>query len=401
MNDEPSVITAVNPGIEDGQPLAQLLKLGPSAQMYGSLAAVLAGFAFTALVLYLGRQNHRTGVHGPEQPSGKYRHINPASIVKTLFYAMCTLTICAFLYARLAGESVASGRVLLGMSLFGMVLAPAVLSLFYALNMVMVTHQVTRSSAEATRWVVAAAGPAVVISLLADLLDTAWQSGCGGTCAPWLSPRWWCVGIALVFLVVGMLITVPVIRRVTRLRRPVRWLLRREPIQAVADLLLTRPHFPALISVVLALMIGFGTIWSGRMSAADADGFDPRYWVHPVLVLTAMVMAAFAFATGSILNPARTERPRRKWVGDRWLDFAVVTGMPRVRVVDVDTGQVLGTVVGFDAERLKLLKPWNAISALWLTDHPEDVEEAKEEAIKVLKKHQEQRPQATDRMRLG
>ena len=132
--------------------------------MYGSLAAVLAGFAFTALVLYLGRQIPRTGAHGPEQASGKYRHINPASIVKTLFYAMCTLTICAFLYARLAGESVASGRVLLSMSLSGMVLAPAVLSLFYALNLEMVTHGVTRSSAEGTRWVVAAAGPAVVIS---------------------------------------------------------------------------------------------------------------------------------------------------------------------------------------------------------------------------------------------
>ncbi|WP_205325030.1 hypothetical protein [Glycomyces sp. YM15] len=396
MNDEPSVITTVNSGLEDGRSLEPSLQLGPTAQMYGSLAAVLAGFAFTALVLYLGRQNRHSGAHDPRLRSGKYRHINPSSIVKTLFYAMCTLTICAFLYARLAGESVASGRVLLGMSLSAMVLAPAVLSLFYALNLVMVTHEVTRSSAEATRWVVAAAGPAVVIGLMADLLDTAWRSGCGGTCTPWLSPRWWCAWVALLFLVVGMLVTVPVIRRASRLGRPVRWLLRREPIQAAADLLLSRPHFPALISVSLALIIGVGTIWSGRMSAVDADAFDPRYWVHPVLVLTAMVMATFAFATGSILSPARTERPRRIRVGDRWLDFAVVTGMPRVRVVDVGTGQVLGTVVGFKAERPKLLKPWNAISALWLTDHPEDVEKAKETARSVLDRYQRRQAQAVD-----
>lgn len=151
---------------------------GPSAQMYGSLAAVLAGFAFTALVLYLGRQDSHPG-GGTDTDDG---HIAPKFIVKTLFYAMSSLMICSFLYAHLASEAQLPHGALLGMSLSGLVFGPGVLSLFYALNLVMVNHAVTRSAAESTRWVVAAVGPSVIISLLTDLFDRAWDDACGAAC---------------------------------------------------------------------------------------------------------------------------------------------------------------------------------------------------------------------------
>lgn len=359
---------------EHVQPMAQVVNLGPPAQMYGSLAAVLAGFAFTALILYLERQDPGPREQEPDSSSTKYGHINPSSIVKTLFYAMCALTVCAFLYSRLAGESVTSGRVLLGLSLYGMVLGGAVLSLFYALNLVMVTHPTTRSSAEATRWVVAAAGPAVVVGMLADLLDSAWQQGCDGTCPPWMSPRWWSFGLLVAFVLGGLLLTVPALQRAKRLRTTIRRLQRRVVVQAAADLLLPRPHLPALITLMLASTIGMASLWARGVAVGGHGGLDPRIWVHPVLLLTATVMAIFAFATGSVLDPAPAKSLGRSVVGGIQLEFSAVANLPRIRVVVVETGQVLGTVVKLRSGCSKL-RPWNASGALWLEQHVKDSSE--------------------------
>ncbi|SDD77036.1 hypothetical protein [Glycomyces harbinensis] len=347
------------------QPLAQVANLGPPAQMFGSLASVLAGFAFTALIIYLERQDTGTRGQDPDASLVKYAHIGPASIVKTLFYAMCALTVCAFLYARLAGESVTSGRVLLGMSVYGMVLGAAVLSLFYALNLVMVTHPATRSSAEATRWVVAAAGPAVVVGMLADLLDSAWTAGCGGACPQWMSPRAWSFGLLLVFALGGLLLTVPALQRAERIRRPIRWLQRRAVVQAAADLLLPRPHFPALITLVLASMIGMASLWARGVADPSSGGLDPRTWVHLVLILTAAVMAVFAFATGSVLDPAPTMPLEGKGLDGHGLEFSKVAGQPRIRVMAVEARQMLGTVVGLEPGGSKF-RTWNAGSAHWI-----------------------------------
>jgi hypothetical protein len=336
--------------------------------MYGSLASVLAGFAFTALVLYLERQRPEPDGQDSGTNIGAYTHISPASIAKTLFYAMCALTVCAFLYARLAGESETSDRVLLGLSLYGMVLGVAVLSLFYALNLVMVTHPATRSSAEATRWVVAAAGPAVVVGMLADLLDSAWRQGCDGTCPQWMSPRAWSFGLLVVFVLGGLVLTVPAVQRVERLSTVVRWFQRRTTIQAAADLLLPRPHVPALITLMLAAAVGMGSLWARGVAEGDHSSLDPRIWVHPVLILTAAVMAMFAFATGSVLTPSPVKALHSNGNGISGLEFSTVWELPRIRVTAVETGQVIGTVVGFGTGRLQL-RPWNADSARWLTNH--------------------------------
>ncbi|HEX2142985.1 MAG TPA: hypothetical protein VHG10_00610 [Glycomyces sp.] len=370
------------------QMAAPVVNLGPLAQMYGTLAATLAGFAFAALVIYLERQSNHGETPSVEVSSSKYGHVEPASIVKTLFYAMCALTVCAFLYARLAGESAPSGRVLLALSLFGMVLATAVLSLFYALNLVMTTHELTRPSAEATRWVVAAAGPSLAIALLADLFDSAWKLGCAGGCAAWMSPRWWSFAFGCVLLLVGMLLTMPVMRRVRGLGEAIEWLLRRRPIRAGSDSLVLRPHFPALVSVVFAVLVGGTTLWVDGLTPASGDGPDPRLWVHPVLILTSVVMATFAFTSGSVLDPAPTAPLGRRRFNECELEFRAVNLLSRVRVVEVGTGHVLGTVVRPDTNQAQL-RPWNPSVVRRAGFAPADLDEVTATAKLLWAKHLE------------
>ncbi|WP_026928891.1 hypothetical protein [Glycomyces tenuis] len=317
--------------------------------MYGSLAAVLAGFAFTGLVLYLGRQNAHPVDGGRGAEGGR---IEPKFIVKTLFYAMSSLMICAFLYAHLASKGPSPHQALLGLSLSGLVLGPGVLSLFYALNLVMVNHAVTRAAAESTRWVVAAVGPAVTISLLTDIFDRAWDFGCGGACPGWLSPRWWGFGIAVALAVVGLLITMPPFTAGEPLRRRVEAMVRTRWLRRTSDLMRRWPDAPALLTLVLASIIAVTSMWS-RGGAAD---LDPRYWVHAVMGLMAVVMVAFAFATGSVLAPMPFVRFRR--IDGRKLRCSLVAGRPWARVATCGRGRaVLGMVVGLDSNRPRWKAP--------------------------------------------
>jgi hypothetical protein len=326
--------------------------------MYGSLAAVLAGFAFTALVLYLGRQNSHPG-GGHDTDDG---HIAPKFIVKTLFYAMSSLMICSFLYAHLASEAQLPHRALLGMSLSGLVFGPGVLSLFYALNLVMVNHAVTRSAAESTRWVVAAVGPSVTISLLTDLFDRAWDDGCAAACPEWLSPRWWGFAMAAGLAVVGLLITMPPFTPREPLRRSVEVMVRARWVRRTSGLMRRWPDAPALLTLVLASIIAVTSMWS-RGGAAD---IDPRYWVHGVMALMAVTMVAFAFATGSVLAPLPFVRFKR--IDDRKLRFSLVAGRPWARVATCGADRTaLGTVVGLDSNRPR----WKALrGGDWVGDEP-------------------------------
>ncbi|HEU5128159.1 MAG TPA: hypothetical protein VFU12_09235 [Glycomyces sp.] len=322
---------------------------GPSAQMYGSLAAALAGFAFTGLVLYLGRQNSHPADGGRGAAEG---HIEPKYIVKTLFYAMCTLMICAFLYAHLASNGRPPHQALLGLSLSGVVLGPGVLSLFYALNLVMVNHAVTRAAAESTRWVVAAVGPAVTVSLLTDLFDRAWDVGCDAACPGWLSPRWWGLAAAAALAFTGLLITMPPFSAREPLRRRVEAVVRARWLRRASGLLRRRPDAPAMLTLVLASSIAVASIWS----RGEGAHFDPRHWVHAVMGLMAVTMAAFAFATGSVLAPLPFARFKR--IDDRKIRCSLVPGRPWARIATCGTDRaVLGMVVGLDTPRPRWKAP--------------------------------------------
>lgn len=255
---------------------------GPSAQTYSALASVLAGFAFTALVLYL---QSRPGDHDGDP------RVRPPAIVATLFYAMSALTICAFLYGRLAAESEPSGRTYLGLSLYGVVLGSSVLSLFYALNLVMVTHPSTRFTAMSTRWVVAGVGPAVIVSLLADLLANAWAYGCDGNCPGWRSPRVLGFVVAGLFLVTGLAMTTLARHRL------IRYVIEHPVTVRAARPFRRHPGAPALITLVLASAIGILSLWARGLP----DRMDPHAWTYAILLFGTANLAVFAFATGNVL----------------------------------------------------------------------------------------------------
>lgn len=127
---------------------------GPIAQMYGNLAAVLAGFALAGLAIYLDRQRNDllTSVAAPAA-------VSPEVITKSLLYSMAALTMCAFLFGSLAGRPESPTQAAIAMLAYGIVLGSSVLSLFYAMTMLMLNHPVTERAARRTRWVVVA-GPA-------------------------------------------------------------------------------------------------------------------------------------------------------------------------------------------------------------------------------------------------
>lgn len=284
----------------DGSPslpmlLAQPTNPGPTAELYSSLAAVLAGFAFTGLMLFLGTQF---------KLDGGDKRVLPGNIVATLFCAMSSLTICSFLYGRTAGEAVTTGRTYLTLALYGVVLAPAVLSLFYALNLVMVSHTATARTAVDTRWVVTAVGPAVVMSLLADLLANAWSHGCEGECSAWASPRLWGFVLAGCFLVFGLMTSLLTAANLTgrdRLKplKKVVWsFYRLKPTEAAAKYFQRHKSAPAYITLILTSVVAIFSLWARGLP----DGFSPRVWTHVLLGFAALVMGVFAFAAGSVLD---------------------------------------------------------------------------------------------------
>ncbi|MGH3655978.1 MAG: hypothetical protein ACRDUA_04920 [Micromonosporaceae bacterium] len=337
--------------------LAGTFDPGPAAEMYGQLAAVLAGFAMAGLVLYLERQK-RIAPEVVDAVDQRVEHISAVVITKTLFYAMSALVICAFLYSRLAGEGEASGPVVLAMMLYGVVLGTSVLSLFYALSLVMLTHEVTREAAWTTRWVIAAMGPAVVMSFLAGISGDAWALKCGKDCAVLTSPRFWGFLLIAIFVAFGLWLTSSKARRTrpfiwTRLEkpaellsrgvaklattlkrpgtpaflrrlnlsppprdphwpgrlresRPALWLLLRPWVQHSAKVCRRRPHLPAELTLFLASFVGVNSLWVREIP----DSFEPPYWLLGVVfVLAVLVMAIFAFATGSVLD----DEPEPKW----------------------------------------------------------------------------------------
>src|SRR5262249_30490492 len=82
--------------------------IGALASLYSQLAGVLAGFAFTALVIYLGREGDEP------DPNGLKRAVSVA-----LFSALTSLIISAILFTILAGAAAKLGPALTGSVVYG------------------------------------------------------------------------------------------------------------------------------------------------------------------------------------------------------------------------------------------------------------------------------------------
>src|SRR5690242_12239393 len=92
-----------------------LNSLTTTAQMYSQIAGVLAGFAFTALLGYIRRDQVGSG-----------------SVTIVLFCTTATLIECAILYSILAGGQAASGNSYSGLVIIGPSFALAIASMFYS-----------------------------------------------------------------------------------------------------------------------------------------------------------------------------------------------------------------------------------------------------------------------------
>lgn len=146
-----------------------------SAQTYAWFAGILAGFAFAGLAVYLGRNNDRP-VNASACPT-------VTQVAATLFYAMSSLTICTFLYISLVADP-NSYRVFLAGLVYGPALGLSVLSLFYAMLLMMLEHDAIKEAARHAPLVVIIAGPILVIRFLAYHLYWALQVRCGQPNSP-------------------------------------------------------------------------------------------------------------------------------------------------------------------------------------------------------------------------
>ena len=299
-----------------------------AAQAYSAFGGVLVGFALTGLFWYLtearkDRKNgpsteqqqrpaehkHRPGGH--ERQATWTRHsdgwvvIVTRHVTLTVFYAMASLAMTSFLYASLAGEAVpvqgtSPAWAVAAMLLYGVAFGLAVLMLFYGLTLVMLERGLHREAGWAY-WVVACAGPAVVLRFLLTAAGAAQEATSGhppdGLLSRW-AMFWWVLGAAALAATL-MLVGLNWWR--------IRWL---------RDFLANRPALPAavvffLVSVMTALV---SVIFAGR-------SFDSRSasWIVPVGLFGSVVaVTLFALACGCVIGTRVSLQPRMRNSWTQW-----------------------------------------------------------------------------------
>jgi hypothetical protein len=314
---------------------------GPIVQMYANLAAVLAGFALAGLVLYLERQPEGA----PESRDAEPSVSSPGVIAQALFYSMGALITCAFLYSTLAGEPTNSGRAAIAMMTYGFVLGLAVLSLFFALTLVMLSHDVTRNVAHKARWVIVVAGPALVLRFLAAAAGDAWTLGCRGdtspACSVWLlDPRSWgsfYIGLLVIlstilcvswaqevrpFAFAGTLIlrwgrkwrprhavlrsvraSVSPTARAAGERisswQPGRWILDTAWVRRLSAYFHHRPALPASATFVVTMAVGITSLWTKEIPST----YEPPALLADLgLIVAVLTLGLFAVAVDSVLD---------------------------------------------------------------------------------------------------
>jgi hypothetical protein len=285
------------------------------AGQYSAFAGLLTGFAFSGLVLYIGRQasgSRRATVDSFAEPVT----VRAADVAASLFYAMTSLGLCAFLYANLSGERPTSGRALTAMLLYGTVLGLSVLSLWYSLTLMMFEHELTKNAARYAYWGVVVVGPAIVMRFLAGLGHEAWEVRCA--VHPADAPCEWkrvtpiSVGFAALLLMLGLsaLITalgIPRHRWAGERRRHDEeltlfgrvWNAALAPLAKRRDMLAARPILPSVGVFALAVVVMLLSLF---VTTRPADITPPHWLILGVLAAGFVLLGCFAFACGSIVG---------------------------------------------------------------------------------------------------
>ena len=228
--------------------------------------------------------------------------IGTRHVTLTVFYAMASLAMTSFLYGSLAGEAgsepassnTPSAWAVAALLPYGVAFGLSVLMLFYGLTLVMLERGLDREAGWAY-WVVACAGPAVVLRFLLAAAGAAQEAISGhppdGLLSRW-AMFWWVLGAAVVAAAV-MLVGLD--------WWWFRWL---------RDLLGNRPAVPAVVVFVLVSVIT--GLASPYFTGRPLDP-KPQPWIVTVgLWGSVAAVAVFAFACGCVIGPrVRVSLPPR------------------------------------------------------------------------------------------
>jgi hypothetical protein len=137
-----------------------IVNVTTAATLYSQVAGLLAGFAFTALMVYLTRSGRDT-----ELDAAKQRERATALSLTTTLIAFVIISV---LYAVLAGGPPASGAAYLGIIIYGVAFALAILSVFHALALLASSIENLQLVVRLTRVWTTVAGPTVSMLLLSS-----------------------------------------------------------------------------------------------------------------------------------------------------------------------------------------------------------------------------------------
>ena len=301
--------------------------IASNASAYSTFAGVLAGFSFTALVVYLQRRPERS-----ENDAGA--RIFGSQVATGLLYSTASLIISSFLYANLVSQATDFQRATGELLIYGGVLGLSVLVMFYSLTLMIYEVPYTRDAVKYAYWLTVIAGPTVIFRFLVDVAQLVWHSGRVAKCmsAP-LSGAislWGDAGIAALLLI-SSLITVFGFLRWFRWTR-----------EKVVKQLAKRPTIPALAVFITATGAAIASIAiTGRVKYAPAR----IYFTGPVLGTEFVLLAGFALACGCVIGEQapvilpgwlrrRTDKRWVRWLQDRSAGHMVV--LPPDDIQDLD-----------------------------------------------------------------
>ncbi|MFG1867045.1 hypothetical protein [Micromonospora arborensis] len=147
---------------------APFINIGVTAGLYSQIAGVLAGFAFTTLLSYLGRQPEEIAV--PDQPGTAPKKGSPEirhQVTVVLFNTLGGLVVCAVLYGMLAGGSPDSANSLSGMMVNGPAFSLAILGIFFATALAATPFTHLEQMLASARVLLGIVGPTIAMLLVA------------------------------------------------------------------------------------------------------------------------------------------------------------------------------------------------------------------------------------------
>ena len=277
------------------------VNIGQTASLYSQIAGVLAGFAFTVLVTFLGRSTAVTGSTEAEQRAER------GAIASVLFSTLAALIICAVLYGILAGAAPESGNAQSGLLLYGPAFSLAVLSMFYATGLAALPFEHLTAMLDVVRVLVCVSSPALSTVLVAGAANDICETT-PGRCvnAPALDPVH-PFGFGLVLAVLVALISGTALHR--HGRKTITAGSRAALANAVTWIVLTTALAAGILAVTLDL---------------KPAGFVVSHWaLYLVVALTATLLQTFALLAMHSLRPRRSPTGAGQDRPDSSADFAV------------------------------------------------------------------------------